>query len=101
MSQSLGQHPIDLQTKAPVWLEPASNELMGGTETIIESYNDIFRMGELFESERSTGATNFNDTSSRSHAMIWIRIYTMVDDDKMRINNFKIIDLAGSERISQ
>ena len=66
---------MDLVTKKPIWLEPSSNELMGGKEHLIESYEDIFKLGSIFESERTVGATKFNSTSSRSHAMIWIRIY--------------------------
>lgn len=99
--ESVGMHPMDLVTKGPIWLEPSSNELMGGKEHLIETYEDIFKLGAIFESERTCGATKFNSTSSRSHAMIWIRIYTNVGKDKLRVNHLKIVDLAGSERVNQ
>ena len=100
LCESKDLHPTDLVNKRVIWLEPTTNELMGGGEHLIESYDDIFKLGAMFESERSVGATKFNNTSSRSHAMIWIRIYTLVEKDKMRINHVKILDLAGSERVS-
>ena len=103
LCESNYRHPIDLVTKGPIWMESQTNELMGGHEHLIESFEDIFKLGSIFESERSVGATKFNSTSSRSHAMIWIRIYTMdqKDTDKLRINHVKILDLAGSERLTQ
>lgn len=79
MCESNAVHPIDLVTKGPIWMEPTTNELMGGKEHLIENFNDIYKLGAIFESERSVGATKFNFTSSRSHAMIWIRIYTVTD----------------------
>ena len=57
MCESNATHPLDLVTKGPIWLEPTSNELMGGKEHIVESTNDIFKLGAIFESERSVGAT--------------------------------------------
>jgi len=30
--------------------------------------------------------------------MIWLRVYTIVEPNKLRINNLKVLDLAGSER---
>lgn len=97
--ESLGMHPMDLVTGTPIWMDPTTNELMGGKEHLIETYDDVFKLGAIFESQRTCGATKFNDTSSRSHAMIWVRIYTKTADDKLRINTLKIVDLAGSERV--
>lgn len=100
MCESPAFLPMDLTTKKPIWLEPTTNELIGGKEHMIESYEDIFRLGAHFENERSVGATKFNNTSSRSHAMIWIRLYTQIENDKVHVNHLKICDLAGSERVS-
>lgn len=94
-------HPMDLTTKKSIWMDPNTNELMGGTEHLIESYKDIFRLGAIFESERTVGSTKFNATSSRTHALIWIRIYQKTGKDSYRMNHVKILDLAGSERSCQ
>ena len=101
MCESNAVQPIDLTSKGPIWLDVNSNEMMGGVEHIIESNEDIFKLGAMFESERSCGATKFNAFSSRSFAVIWIKIYTLVGPDKIRINHVKILDLAGSERVGQ
>lgn len=97
--ESPAMHPIDLVTGLPIWMDPMTNELMGGKEHLIESYEDIWKLGAIFESKRTVGATKFNDTSSRTHAMVWIRIYT-VNGDNLHINHLKIVDLAGSERVN-
>jgi hypothetical protein len=81
LCESLYTHPTDLTTKVYIWLNATTNELQGGCEHMISGYEDIFRVGSIFESERCVGATNFNSTSSRSHAMIWVRIYTVVGED--------------------
>ena len=101
MCESNAVYPVDLVTKRYIWLEPTTNELMGGQEHLVETYEDIFKLGAIFESERSVGATKFNYCSSRTHAMIWIRIYTVTGKDSLRVNHLKILDLAGSERVSQ
>ena len=101
MCESNAVTPIDLVTKGYIWLDPLSNELMGGKEHLVNSYQDIFKLGAIFESERSVGATKFNYCSSRTHAMIWIRVYTVIGEDLLRVNHLKILDLAGSERVSQ
>lgn len=51
------------------------------------------------EKERTVGSTKFNSVSSRTHALIWVRVYTIVEENKVRINNLKVLDLAGSERV--
>ena len=71
------------------------------TENIIHTPEDIYNMGKILETERATSSTHFNATSSRSHALLWIKVYTKLDDGKVRINNLKMLDLAGSERIGQ
>ena len=35
MCESNFVHPIDLVTKGPIWMEPSTNELMGGHEHLI------------------------------------------------------------------
>ena len=71
------------------------------TENIIRTPEDIYNMGKILETERATSATHFNATSSRSHAVMWIKVYTKIDDTHVRINSLKMLDLAGSERIGQ
>jgi len=44
---------------------------------------------------RSTHQTASNDTSSRSHAICWVRIQ---DSNGKDIGKLALVDLAGSER---
>lgn len=80
-------------------MDVTKNELVGQTETPINSPEDVYKIGKVLEKERTVSSTKFNSTSSRTHAMIWLRVYTIVEPNKLRINNLKVLDLAGSERV--
>jgi len=41
-----------------------------------------------------------NDTSSRSHAVIELKMYRKADDN-FYVNTFRFLDLAGSERFGK
>lgn len=92
--------PIDLQTKKPCYLDLDINELVGMKETFIKSTADIIRMSKIVETERNTQKTGMNDTSSRSHAVVEIKIY-IKDGDNFRVNFMKFLDLCGSERFGK
>ena len=40
-----------------------------------------------------------NTRSSRTHCLIWIKLYTKLDDNKVHVNSMRFVDLAGSERV--
>lgn len=79
----------------------------------IESYDDFLRCLHRGSANRSTAATDMNDKSSRSHAIIKIILkqtkFSDVQDDQIRIgeaeevvtSNIKFVDLAGSERLKK
>ena len=69
-------------------------------ETFIKSTADIIRMSKIVETERNTKATGMNSTSSRSHAVVEIKIF-IKDGDNVRINMMKFLDLCGSERFGK
>ena len=52
---------------------------------------------------RTTGATNMNATSSRSHAVFTIRIeqQSTTDPEDTKCSSLHLIDLAGSERLKR
>jgi hypothetical protein len=101
ISESPFKDPIDLVTKTPIMMDVTVNELVGMTETIIRTPSDIYKIGSILEKERTTTATKFNATSSRSHCLMWIKVYTKLEPNKVRINHLKMLDLAGSERVGQ
>ncbi|CAH0394745.1 unnamed protein product [Bemisia tabaci] len=68
--------------------------------TSIEDIERVMSVGNL---NRTVGATDMNERSSRSHAIFMIRI-EMSDNsssDKVRVGKLNLVDLAGSERQSK
>lgn len=45
ISESNFRHPLDLVTKNFVWMDPANDELIGMKETVIETPEDIYKIG--------------------------------------------------------
>ena len=76
------------------------NELVGQKETFIKTSADIIRLSKIVETERNTAKTGMNDTSSRSHAVVEIKLYVK-DGDNIRVNHIKFMDLCGSERFGK
>lgn len=76
ISESNFRHPMDLITKSLIWMDPTTDELIGMKEIPIETPADIYKVGLSVEKERTVGATKFNNVSSRTHCMIWIKAYT-------------------------
>jgi len=48
---------------------------------------------------RSTQATNLNTVSSRSHAIVTVRVITLLKNGDVRQNKLCLVDLAGAERV--
>ena len=71
--------------------------MKGGEEIKILSTKDIITVCKLIENGRSVRSTSKNCASSRSHAIIEMRLYRKFGD-KLRTTQFNFIDLAGSER---
>ena len=57
----------------------------------------LIEVSKVIERERNSAKTGMNDASSRSHAVIELRMYRKTGDD-FRVNCFRTLDLAGSER---
>lgn len=48
---------------------------MGQEETIINGPADIWKIGNVVEKERTAAATKMNAASSRTHCLMWIKLY--------------------------
>ena len=101
IAESPWRDPMDLVTKQMIMLDTISSDLIGMKETIIRGPKDIYKMGKVLQNERTTSGTKFNATSSRTHCLMWFKIYTKTGDNLVRINHLKMLDLAGSERLAQ
>ncbi|CUG91341.1 MCAK-like kinesin, putative [Bodo saltans] len=70
--------------------------ICGLVEQPIGSVHDVLRVIGHGNSIRSSGATGANDSSSRSHAILELKVrYTR---NNKQLGKFTFIDLAGSER---
>ena len=49
---------------------------------------------------RATGATNCNEHSSRSHAVLTLYVESRQGGSEVRLGKLHLVDLAGSERVS-
>ena len=75
--------------------------LQGVKEIEVENNDNFFDILSLGNRKRTTGSTNNNETSSRSHAVLRINLYSK----ERTLNNtvtgrFIMVDLAGSEKTS-
>lgn len=74
----------------------------GLTETPVSSTKEILKLVDIGQARRSVGKTNMNEHSSRSHAVLTLRVDSHVvsdkDGDSRTISKLHLVDLAGSER---
>lgn len=67
-----------------------------------QSAKDMLRAMNIGNKNRTTGMTNMNEHSSRSHAIFQIVIEMAEEHSKsVRIGKLNLVDLAGSERQSK
>lgn len=68
----------------------------------VNSYTEVNKIMREGNKHRSTGATNANEQSSRSHSLLLIDIFDYNNSTKISYKSQLIlIDLAGSERVSK
>ncbi|XP_038872264.1 kinesin-like protein KIF16B [Salvelinus namaycush] len=68
---------------------------------LVQNYHDVEELMEAGNINRTTAATDMNDTSSRSHAIFTINFTQAKFDTEMpceTISKIHLVDLAGSER---
>lgn len=70
--------------------------VVGLTEKPCENLKDFEKFYDQANLNRSTGATKLNAVSSRSHAILGIKL-AVITGDQIRISTASAIDLAGSE----
>lgn len=74
------------------------------TELTVTSCKDIMQLLKKGNKNRTTEATNANETSSRSHAILQVQVEYKEKltglEGEIKIGKLSLIDLAGSERAS-
>lgn len=71
--------------------------IVGITEVNVQSVDDIMQVMAAGLQERTSGVTGANADSSRSHAVLQLRLLHRQDHSK-QLGKMSFIDLAGSER---
>jgi len=71
--------------------------IVGLTETTVTSVEEIMQIMAAGLQERTSGVTGANADSSRSHAVLQMRLKSRSDPNK-NLGKMSFIDLAGSER---
>jgi len=76
--------------------------IKGLTSFLCRDFNEINKLMSKGNAHRSTGATNMNEHSSRSHAVFMIAVEMSEKWDNgeshVRVGRLNLVDLAGSER---
>uniref|UniRef100_A0A1I7ZQR1 Kinesin-like protein n=1 Tax=Steinernema glaseri TaxID=37863 RepID=A0A1I7ZQR1_9BILA len=82
--------------------ENGSLDIPGLTAIAVDSIQDVTSLLNKGRNNRTTSATDANEKSSRSHAIVRVKI-TMVNKLTKAITTgrLNLVDLAGSERVSQ
>lgn len=76
--------------------------IQGVREVELRSAKDVQRLAKTAEDLRATGSTNMNDTSSRSYAVIGLRVSQLRHADESVVSAaLSFFDLAGSERVAK
>ena len=78
--------------------------VQGAKKTVVANYDDIQRVIDFGEKNRTLGETQMNATSSRSHTVVTIdfqKVTTLAGKDGRLKSMINIVDLAGSEKQQQ
>ena len=85
----------------PLVMNGDSVFVKGLSESRVHNANDVYRLLALGCDNRSTGSTEMNKESSRSHAIFTITVCKKCTDEVTYRGKLNFVDLAGSERLNK
>ncbi|KAH8553655.1 P-loop containing nucleoside triphosphate hydrolase protein, partial [Umbelopsis sp. PMI_123] len=74
---------------------------LGAQEQVTSSPEQLLNVLQKGTIARSTGATDMNKSSSRSHAIFTVIMKRYISEDESIESKFHFVDLAGSERLKR
>jgi len=108
------EHVRDLlipRTTPPTYLKIRESKADGVyvqnlTDSPVKSYDDVIRLMNTGDQNRTVASTKMNDTSSRSHAVFTLTLrqiqHDITSDSTIeRTARMRLVDLAGSERANR
>ncbi|KAK9907222.1 hypothetical protein M0R45_001040 [Rubus argutus] len=78
------------------------DQLPDATSFLVNSSDDIFTYMEFGQANRAVGATNLNESSSRSHSVLTVTVVgRQLDQQSCIMGCLQLVDLAGSKKLDQ
>mmetsp|Transcript_12148 Transcript_12148/g.13739 ORF Transcript_12148/g.13739 Transcript_12148/m.13739 type:complete len:1345 (+) Transcript_12148:254-4288(+) len=71
------------------------------TKEPVDSIKDVFSLLEKGNKNRATASTSLNQTSSRSHMVLWVDVTSGFEGQDGNKGTLCLVDLAGSERVKK
>ena len=71
------------------------------TKEPVNNIDDVFTLLEKGNKHRATAATSLNQTSSRSHMVLWVDVHSGYEGQDGNKGTLFLVDLAGSERVKK
>jgi kinesin family protein C2/C3 len=71
------------------------------TKEKVDSIDDVFTILVKGNKNRATASTSLNETSSRSHMVLWVDITSGFEGQNGNKGTLFLVDLAGSERVKK
>lgn len=71
------------------------------TKEPVSTIEDVFELLGKGNKNRATASTSLNETSSRSHMVLWVEVNSGFEGENGNKGTLFLVDLAGSERVKK
>ncbi|KAJ9514843.1 hypothetical protein QJQ45_028616 [Haematococcus lacustris] len=95
----LASAPLEVSGLGPGELPPTAERVLGLNWRTVSSLEQVKQVLVEGSANRTTASTALNASSSRSHALLSVRITATAVDGRTTTSTLHLVDLAGSERV--
>ncbi|KAJ9514728.1 hypothetical protein QJQ45_028393 [Haematococcus lacustris] len=96
---NLASAPLEVSGLGPGELPPTAERVLGLTWRTVSSLEQVKQVLVEGSANRTAASTALNASSSRSHALLSVRITATAVDGRTTTSTLHLVDLAGSERV--
>ncbi|KAJ9514550.1 hypothetical protein QJQ45_016286 [Haematococcus lacustris] len=96
---NLASTPLEVSGLGPGELPLTAERVLGLTWRTVSSLEQVKQVLVEGSANRTTASTALNASSSRSHALLSVRITATAADGRTTTSTLHLVDLAGSERV--